>query len=373
MSLDLGVVPGAPAMPGLSFRRFRGEADYPAMVDILDACNVADGLEYINSIEEIAQVFAHLTNCNPVQDMLFAEVDGVTVAFSRVWWVEEMTPGAGAAQRLYVSLGFVHPEWRRRGLGAAMLNYDESRLRDLARGHPAEKRKVFRVWATNQEHGAQALFARAGYEPVRHLVEMVRPIGAPLPPAPMPAGLEVRPVHPAQIRAVWEAMWEARQDHWGYVPPTENDYERWTSGRLFAPHLWQVAWALPPAGSAESPDGRAEGGEIAGMVLNRVDEEQNDKYGRRRGWTQDIFVRRPWRRRGLARSLLVRSIQIFREMGMEETALGVDTQNPSGALQLYENVGYRPVRTFTYYSKRMNSETESIHDEPARDEEKNNG
>jgi len=122
---------------------------------------------------------------------------------------------------------------------------------------------------------------------------------------------------------------------------------------LFAPHLWQVAWAPSVADSAENPGERAEGDEVAGMVLNRLDEEQNVKYGRKRGWTQDIFVRRPWRRRGLARSLLVRSILMFQEMGMEETALGVDAQNPSGVLQLYESVGYRPVRTHTFYHKRI--------------------
>ena len=77
-------VPGAPAIAGLAFRRFRGEADYPVMGAILDACNVADRLDYINTVEEIAWVFAHLWNCDPVRDMLFAEVDGETVAFSRV-------------------------------------------------------------------------------------------------------------------------------------------------------------------------------------------------------------------------------------------------------------------------------------------------
>jgi len=82
-------VPGAPAIPGLTFRRFRGEADYPVMVAILDACNNADYLEYINTLEDIASVFAHLTNCDPYRDMLFAEVHGETVAFSRVWWIEE--------------------------------------------------------------------------------------------------------------------------------------------------------------------------------------------------------------------------------------------------------------------------------------------
>jgi GNAT superfamily N-acetyltransferase len=329
-------VPGAPVIPGLTFRRFQGEADYPAMVAILDACNIADRLDYVNSVEEVAWVFAHLTNCDPEQDMLFAELGGQTVAFSRVWWIEEMV--GSTAERLYISLGFVHPAWRRRGLGAAMLDYDERRLRAIARGHPPDVPKHFRVWATDSEAGALALFAASGYEPVRHMLMMVRPASLPLPDAPLPAGLEVRPAEPGHVRAIWDAMWEARRDHWGYSPPTEQAYERWTGGRLFAPHLWQVAW---------------DGGEVAGMVLNRIDAAENEQQGRRRGYTQDVFVRRPWRRRGLARSLLVRSIEMFRAMGMEETALGVDSQNPSGALQLYESVGYRPARRHSLFNKEL--------------------
>jgi len=329
-------VPGAPAIAGLTFRRFRGEAEYPPMVAILDACNAADRLEYVNNMEEVAWVFAHLTNCDPERDMLLAEMQGETIAFSRVWWTEETTAGAG--ERLYKSLGFVHPDWRRRGLGTAMLDYNERHLRTIARGHPAGIAKVFRVWAEDSEEGALALFAAAGYEPVRHYIMMTRPISLPLPDVPMPAGLEVRPVEPGQVRAIWDAMWEARQDHWGYVPPAEQDYERWTKGRLFAPHLWQVAW---------------DGEQVAGMVLNRLDLAQNEQQGRQRGYTQDIFVRRPWRRRGLARTLLVQSIRMFREMGMDETALGVDTQNPSGALILYESVGYRPATGHTFFNKTM--------------------
>jgi mycothiol synthase len=326
-------VPGMPAIPGLAFRRFQDKADYPLMVVILNACSVADGLEYINSVDEITWVFAHLKNCDPEQDMLFAEVSGETIAFSRVWWAEE-----GTGERLYISLGFVHPDWRRKGLGTAMLRYNEGRLREIARAHPDEIRKSFRAWATDAEQGAHALFARAGYEAVRHYVEMIRPITPPRPDAPLPAGLVVRAVEPDQIRAIWEGMQEASREHWGYVPPTEQDYERWTTGRLFAPDLWKVAW---------------DGEQVAGMVLNRLDRVQNEQYGRRRGYTHGVFVRRPWRRHGLARSLLVLSIEMFREMGMEETALGVDTQNPSGALRLYESLGYRPVRCHTFFNKKM--------------------
>jgi GNAT superfamily N-acetyltransferase len=332
-------VTGAPAIPALVFRRFRGAADYPAMVAILDACNAADQLDYINSVEEIAWVFAHLTNCDPERDMLFAEADGETIAFSRAWWVQETPTDAG--ERLYKSLGFVRPDWRRQRLGTAMLRYNERHLRDIAREHPAEIPKLFRVWATDTEEGAQALFAGAGYQPVRHYVMMTRPIGLPLPDAPLPVGLELRPVEPGHVRAIWDAMWEARRDHWGYVEPTEQDYERWTQGRLFAPELWKVAW---------------DGEQVAGMVLNRLDREQNEQYRRQRGYSQGIFVRRPWRRRGLARALLVGSIRMFREMGMQETALGVDTRNPSGALGLYESVGYQAVQRHTFFNKKVESQ-----------------
>jgi ribosomal protein S18 acetylase RimI-like enzyme len=96
-----------------------------------------------------------------------------------------------------------------------------------------------------------------------------------------------------------------------------------------------------------------EGQQVAGMVLNRLDREQNEQYQRQRGYTQDVFVRRPWRRRGLARSLLAQSIRMFRDAGMQETALGVDTQNPSGALKLYESLDYRQIKRHTFFNKRM--------------------
>jgi mycothiol synthase len=333
-----------PAIPGLAFRRFRGEADFPGMAALLNACAAADGLDYASTVEGLRIQFEHLVNCDPYQDMLFAEiappgagaapsVNGTRViAFSRVWWRLE-----GTGERLYSLLGFVDPAWRRRGLGHAMLRYGEERLRTIARAHTGEPRS-FQVWATDGEVGAHALFLWASYRPVRYTVDMLRPIAGPLHPAPLPVGLEVCPVLPEHIPAIWRARDEAYQDHWGYVSPTEEDYRRWRAGPLFNPALWVVAW---------------EGDRVAGMVLNRIDEAENARGRRRRGYTQDIFVLRPWRRRGLARALLTQSIERFRTLGMEETALSVDTQNPNRALALYESVGYREVRGHTFYRKPM--------------------
>ena len=89
------------------------------------------------------------------------------------------------------------------------------------------------------------------------------------------------------------------------------------------------------------------------MVLNFLNEKENEEYNRLRGWTEDISVRRPWRRRGLARALLTRSLQMFKDMGMDHAALGVDTENTTGALNLYESVGFVVEKRHATYWKEL--------------------
>jgi ribosomal protein S18 acetylase RimI-like enzyme len=167
---------------------------------------------------------------------------------------------------------------------------------------------------------------------------MVRLAMDPLPEAPIPEGLKVLPATEEHIRSVWEALHEAFSESWGFVPGTEETFQRWISAPNFDPGLWKVAW---------------DGQEVAGMVLNFVDPDNAVVSGRKRGWTDPICVRKPWRRLGLARSLLVQSIKMFRELGFDETALGVDTQNPNHALTLYEGVGYKMVRKGTTCRKKL--------------------
>jgi ribosomal protein S18 acetylase RimI-like enzyme len=149
-------------------------------------------------------------------------------------------------------------------------------------------------------------------------------------------------VTPEQYSVVWEAAREALRDDWGYTEDawTEDQYEGWLRERTFMPDLWQVAW---------------DGSQVAGMVLNFINKDENQEYGRRRGYTENICVRRPWRRRGLARALIARSFGLLKGLGMTEAALGVDAQNPSGALELYEGMGFRAVRRVTSYRKPLDS------------------
>ncbi len=159
-----------------------------------------------------------------------------------------------------------------------------------------------------------------------------------IPDVPMPEGLEVRPVKPEHYRAIWEATTEAFRDHWGAGDAEEEEFETWINHPLIQPDIWMVAW---------------DGDQVAGSILNYISHDYNARTGRKLGYTETISVRRPWRRRGLARALLARSMQMHKELGMEQTALGVDTENPSGALKLYESMGYMVINKETVYRKKL--------------------
>jgi ribosomal protein S18 acetylase RimI-like enzyme len=326
-------IPDAPLIPSLMFRGFQGESDYPKMVAVIEGSKDVDEIERVTTVEEVATAYEHLTNCDPYKDMLFAAVNGQVVGYNRCTWWEE-TEG----NLIYLQFGFLLPEWRRKGIGRAMLRHAEDRLKEVASEHSIEKPRFFESFASDTEKGAEALLLSEGYEAIRHGFTMVRSLSESVKITPMPEGLEIRPVEDEHIRLIWEADQEAFQDHWGYAPPTEEDYEAWKKQSIFDPSIWKIAW---------------DGDQVAGMVLNFLNKEENEEYNRKRGYTEGISVRRPWRRRGLARALLTRSLQMFKDMGMEEGALGVDTENLSGALRLYESVGFKPVKRHSTYRKQM--------------------
>ena len=322
----------APDVAGLTYRRFRGESDFPGMVAVRDACMPVDDMEWPVTVEDLERDFAHLVNCDPYQDMIFAQVDGEMVGYGQTSWYQE-TDGT----RLYNHWGNVAPEWRRRGIGSAILTWLEDRQRAIAVTHPEDGPRFHQGDSDDRAHATIALLRRFDYAVVRRWYEMVRPLAEEISDAPLPDGLEVRPVTPDQYRQIWDADVEAFRDHWGFAEPKEEDYQRWlVDPVVMMPELWQIAW---------------DGDQIAGQVRGFINHNENAGQGRLRGYCEFISVRRPWRRRGLATALIMRTLSILKEQGMTEASLGVDTENPSGALHLYESCGFRPARSGAVYRK----------------------
>jgi mycothiol synthase len=323
---------GAPAIRGLRFRRYRGEADLPAMHRVHDASGTANGIEEVTTPEQFALNYRTLVNCDPSRDMMLAEVDGELVAYTRVFWQDLVEGG-----RAYENFGFVHPDWRRRGLGSTMHRHNEQRIREIADGHTDVSPKWFASEAQHLDDGARTLLERDGYAAVRWFHDMMLPSLDDVAASRIPEGIEVRPVTREQYRPIWEAEAEAFRDHWGEQEWTEEDWQRFEADPQTAdPSLWRVGW---------------DGDEIAGVIITTVPAEENERYGRRGVYVAGVSVRRPWRRRGLARALLASSLIAARTAGYTSAGLGVDAASPTGATTLYESLGFVPKRTFTAYRK----------------------
>jgi mycothiol synthase len=322
-------VTALPMLDGVDFRMFRGRADYPHLARIITAAARGEGDDRTETAEKLAAAYDHLERCDPERDLLVAEVDGAPVAYSRVWWDDEVDG------RIYKHVGFVDPAHGGRGIGAAVLAWNEARLREIAAGHDVST-KLVQAFIADSNKAATALVRAAGYEPVTYMAEMVRTSVDDLPDHKLPDGLEMRPVREDDIRTIWDADMEAFRDHWGYVEPSETEYEGFRAFPYLDPTLWKIAW---------DDEG------VAGQVKSFIDVAQNEETGRKRGWTEAISTSRRWRRRGVAKALIVESIRELASRGMTEVALGVHTENPNGAYQLYESLDYEVSRTWTTYRK----------------------
>ena len=320
------------AVPDLVVRNYRGEDDLPAMLRVYTAAHEADGVEEVTTLDDLRRNYANLVNCDPARDIFVAEVTGEVVAYARVFWQELVDGG-----RSYENFGFVHPAWRRRGVGAALHRMNEDRLREIAAEHAGVEPKWLASESIDADAGCVALLGGDGYTPARYFYEMVAPSLEDVVVPPMPEGLELRPVTRDQYRTIWEASAEAFRDHWGENEWTEEFWFRFDAEPQHAdPRFWRVGW---------------EGDEVAGAIVTTVPAEENERHGRSRVYVSMVSVRRQWRRRGLARALLASSLVGARAAGFTSASLGVDTDSPTGATDLYRSLGFEPQKTFTTWRK----------------------
>jgi len=323
-------MPALPQLDGVDFRPFRDDSDYPEFARIITAVSRGEGNDRVETGESVAAGYEHLERCDPKSDLLVAEVESRPIGYGRSWWDQE-----AGGPRLYKQVCFVEPASGGRGIGSALFAWNEERLREIAAGHGAPN-KMFEAWVNDRNEAATTLIRGGGFEPVTYAAEMVRPSVENLPDHPLPEGVEIRPVSEDQLRAIWDADTEAFRDHWGFVEPTEASYAQFLAFPYHDPTLWKVAW---------DDEG------VAGQVRSFIDTAQNAERGLRRGWTEFISTSRRWRRRGLAKALIIESIRELAGRGMTEVALGVHTENPNGAFDLYANLGYEVVTTWTTYRK----------------------
>ncbi|MGL6280271.1 MAG: GNAT family N-acetyltransferase [Gaiella sp.] len=206
----------------------------------------------------------------------------------------------------------------------------EMERRGAERGAPP---RALWVHALGGESAVRDLLEAGGYRLVRASFHMEVAVVNPLELPRWPAGIAVRPYRPHEdLERVHAASEEAFSDHWGYHPTDLSTWQGLNVRETLDPSLWFLA---------------EDAGEIAGICLCRIDDTPDEQLG----WVHVLAVRRPWRRRGLGRALLLHAFAELRVRGRRRVGLSVDAENTTGAVGLYESVGMRVVRRGDTYER----------------------
>lgn len=303
-----------PEIDGITWRRF-GDGDYAGMTALLNADLDEGGHESHTSEQDFARGFENADRFDPSTDVLIAEAGGRPVGYVGAFIWQELD-----GDEVLFHAGRVDPARKRRGIGTGMLAWGQDRL--LAKSERGDRR-VFRTNAVSPS--TTEFMVKHGYEVTQHVAHLVRPDLDDIPELALPDGLTVRPVTEDDLRAIYAAEVAHFRDHWGTSEEEPGWWENFRTDPRNDLSLWQIAF-----------DGEA----IVGIVRPFVDEEENDRFGRKRGYTEEISTRSDWRGKGVASALIVRALTAQRDRGMEESALAVHEENPHGAYRLYEQHGF---------------------------------
>jgi mycothiol synthase len=202
----------------------------------------------------------------------------------------------------------------------------------LARAHSvATDGAVCRAAGNAEDEAFAGEVKKRGFNLIRHFFRMEIDLAqAPGEPA-WPEGISVRTFRQGEERAVYDAIMDAFADHWDFVPTAFEDWEQFmVQSSTFDPMLWFIA---------------EDGGDIAGFSLCRSERRAGV------GHVGVLGVRPRWRRRGLGLALLLHSFHELRARGRPKADLGVDGENTTGAVGLYERAGMKVTRRTAAYEK----------------------
>lgn len=310
---------------GISWRA-AGLDDLDVVVALYAAIARVDHPDWSETRDEVEQEFiGSWTDLE--HDTLIGESDGVPVAFGQVMCPPD--PESVVRSLLY---GGVHPDFRRRGIGRALLDWQEGRARQQLAASELRLPGWILCYSGERNAGATVLFERAGFTVQRYFWQLERELDRPIPDLDLASPLRLVALGAERSEATRLAKNEAFRDHWGSQPISSEQ--------------WEGLMALPERRSDLSFLA-VEGERVVGFVV--VDMSGVDIAGDV-GTSGDravevvwVGVVPDWRRRGVAQALLAASLRASQQVGIQRAALNVDSDSPTGATGLYAGMGFTRV------------------------------
>ncbi|WP_116948120.1 GNAT family N-acetyltransferase [Jiangella endophytica] len=329
-------LPPLPADAGLTWRPLTPD-DVPAWFALCEVVENHDNATERSAESELADRFKGGWR-EPARDGIAGfDADGNVRAYA---W-SEFRPVAEGTQAPTL-FGAVHPEYRRRGIGRALLAWSEARARQQLAAAPANLPARIRFYVDEAHAEARRLAEAAGFTPIRWYVVMRRDLAAELPAGTVPEGLRIEPYSKDRDEDTRVAHNESfARDHWGSSP---IDAEAWAlnvvGGEKFRPD-----WSFTAVDEAT--------GRVAGYLMSGAYDQDWEPQGYTEGWTDLVSVRREHRGRGLAGALLTAAMRVYLAGGMQYAGLDVETDNPTGALGVYTRLGYERMQSSVLLSKEI--------------------
>jgi mycothiol synthase len=300
-------------------------ADAGDLTALLNAMEAVDHQDEHASEEETLEEFGD-PDCDLPRGSIAAYDGGTMIGYGML----TARMAADPVHEMYVS-GGVHPEYRRRGLGGRILHWAE-------RAAPALHQERFpgrplslagHVQASNT--GAVALYAAHGYTQARWFRGMRRDLSVALPEAAVPAGIEIAGFATTRSQDAMLIRNESFRDHWGSVEYTAGGWAHFTRQQAFRPEFSFLAYG---------------GAEPLGLVIGMEYVADSEATGYRDLEIPLVGTRRAGRKRGIASALLTRAMAEARAAGFAAASLGVDADSPTGAVGLYERLGFTVMGTW---------------------------
>lgn len=323
-------MPALPLLPDGFTARPLTAGDVPAVADLLAAAEKVDDTGEFPDADDVTEWWTGWGIDFGRDGVAVVDGDGGLAGYATVM----ASPTFRDEYRIHLE-GRVRPDARGRGLGRALLAWQQARGAELhAERHPeAPARLVVEVHGTML--ALERLAGRAGLTAERWYRSMERSLHA-LPEVRPVDGVRLVPFDPARDDEVRRAHNAAFTEHHG---SSERDPETWrrmyTGTRAFRPDLSVLA---------------IEDDAVVGYVLASVFEADTAARGYREVHYGQIGVLPPARGRGLASAMIATALREAAARDCASAALEVDSDNVTGALRLYEGLGFGTARTRVSWS-----------------------
>jgi len=313
--------------------------DGPAVQALNRANQETDQLDSVQPLAEINEMLQFLAQ-NLEADTVAAFDKNETLVAMGMFFIPPKED-----EYLFQGSGDVHHRYRGRGIARFLVSWLEARARQKLAELPPGKPGAMMTGVRETMSDRIRLLQEHGFTPVRYFNKMQRDLSQPIPDKSLPDDLQLVTISPELQEGARAAFNDSFRDHFNFFPVDAEIWERFFIGKpSFRPDLSTLA--LRVAGE--------DAGKVVGFCLCAVDAERNAQSGENEGIMDEIGVIRGWRKRGIATALIVESMRRMRAAGVAFAALGVDTDSPTGALGLYENLGFTAVRRSISLRKELN-------------------